>query len=103
MYKWHPKLEAIAFERVVTRALQEFEVVQERWGCALVHIKYCISWVNHCGNIELAHLKKEEEEKHLGLFAAFWFSTFMMVFCVARGLVSHENTLRWMVHCYKRL
>jgi len=49
-------------------------------------------------NIELAHLAEERKKerrrrrKHFGHFAAFWFGTFMMVFCASRGLVGRENT-----------
>jgi len=49
-------------------------------------------------NFELARLKKKE--KHFAPFASSWFSTFMMLFYATRGLVGHENTRRWMVHCY---
>jgi len=55
-----------------------------------------VSDINH-HNIELAHLKKER--KTFGNFAAFWFGTFTTLFCATSGLVGHENTWRWMVHC----
>ena len=58
-------------------------------------------------NIELTHLKKqeeevgEEEEKQFGHFGAVWLGTFMILFCATRSLVGCKHTRRWMVRCYK--
>ena len=42
-------------------------------------------------------------QSHFGRLATSWFGTSMMLFCATRRLVHHENTQRWMVHCYKGL
>jgi len=48
-------------------------------------------------SIELAHLKKKEEERRtktdFGSLVTFWFSTFMMLFCATRSL-SGDETLK---------
>ena len=58
-------------------------------------------------SVELAHLKKKEEERRMktdfGSLVTFWFSTFVMLFRATRSLAGHENTQRGTVHCYKGL
>ena len=54
-------------------------------------------------SIELARLKKKEEEKYLARFASSWFGTFVMLSRATGSLVGHENTQRLMVRCYKGL
>jgi len=50
--------------------------------------------VNGSCSIELACLKKKEEEerKHLARFASSWFGTFVMLSHITGSLVGHENT-----------
>ena len=47
--------------------------------------------------------RTEKKEKQFGRFGAFWFGTFVILFCAIRDIVGHGNTRRWMVRCYKRL
>jgi len=44
--------------------------------------------------IGLARLKKEEEEKLFGRFAAVWLGTFAMFSRAIESLVGHESTQR---------
>ena len=51
--------------------------------------------VKESRKFELAHLKKEEEEeerKHFGRLATFWFGNFTMLFSATGRVVRHENT-----------
>ena len=38
--------------------------------------------------------EEEEEEKHFGCLATFWFGTFTMLFSATGCVVGHENTQR---------
>ena len=47
--------------------------------------------------------EEERRRKPFWLFCCFLVWYFHDAFCTSRGLVGHENTRRWMVHCYKHI
>ena len=53
--------------------------------------------------VELLKLLLRQKEKGLAHFASCWFGTFAMLSCTTGSLVGHENTQRWMIHCYNGL
>ena len=77
MRKRHLK-QAIVLEWGVLIILWDFQVVQKRWGCALVTVKCCTKTIGIDSLIsEVTHLKKKKEEEEEDIFPfgdlLFWY------------------------------